>query len=144
MVNLAGDCKTYVVGSGVRQFRVDIGSELVGRAVCPERTRCLRHSPTHDTPLSTLRCSVETAERIELIPAQKLFTGPILHCAVRKFGHLQRPGHFPLELCYKLWSPRQVDCEVNKNSARRSPHPVFVRRPPVAAIHTPSSSDVHP
>ena len=134
------DCKTYVVGSGVRQFRADTGSELVGRAVCPERTRCLRHSPTHDTPLSTLRCSVEMAERIELIPAQKLFTGPILHCAVKKFGHRQRPGQFPLELCYATAS------RLRSQQKLGSPLSTPGLRPPSTSSrsHTPSSSADHP
>jgi len=30
------------------------------------------------------------------------FLPPVLHCVKRKFGYLQKQGHFPLELCPKL------------------------------------------
>jgi len=41
------------------------------------------------------------------------FLLPVLHCVKRKFDYLQKLGHFPLELCPKLWtlkiSPRHID-----------------------------------
>jgi len=49
----------------------------------------------------TSRCFVKTDERIELVFGVS-FRPPILDSVKRKFGHLQKYGYFPQELCPKL------------------------------------------
>jgi len=47
----------------------------------------------------TSRCCIETTGRMEVFFLHVGFLAPISHCVVRKFGYLQKLGHFPLELC---------------------------------------------
>ena len=51
-------------------------------------------------PSVTSRCSIETAERIQLVYG--IWELPL--SAIRKFRYLKKLGYFPLELCSKLWT----------------------------------------
>ena len=64
-------------------------------------TRCSASAGTSYGPVSaTSRCSIETAERIDLVLG---LGASCPTCVVRKFWYHQKDGHFRPELCTKLW-----------------------------------------
>ena len=67
-------------------------------------------------PSVTSRYYIETTGRIELVLA---WTLPSMS-AIRKFGHLQKLGYFPLELCIKLRTFRNIAMESRSRCQQNS------------------------
>ena len=85
---------------------------------------CIRgtsHGPVSVSLSVASRYSIETAERIELVFLHVSFLPYVLHCVKRKFGYLQKQGHFPLELCPHLhrWTPDLENFATAYRSSKR-------------------------
>ena len=103
--------RTYVRDIARRRFMTARRYASAEYAVVERPSVCLSARPS-----VTSRYYIETTGRIELVLA---WTLPSMS-AIRKFGHLQKLGYFPLELCIKLRTFRNIAMESRSRCQQNS------------------------